>query len=144
MTAVGTTLGGHVRARKLVVGGLVVISLLGLSGCGGGDDDERPLTADVTVADEDLLAFEPKELEINLNEETTYTFLNNDDLLHNITVPAIFVNDVQNPVDVDLPPGQRVSVRIPAVAQAPRDGFFLFYCKFHQTQGMAGRIKISS
>jgi plastocyanin len=143
VTAVGTTLGGHVRARKLVVGGLVAMSLLGLSGCGGGDDDER-LTADVTVEDEDLLAFEPKELEINLNEETTYTFLNDDDLLHNITIPAIFVNNVQNPVDVDLPSGQRVSVKIPAVAQAPRDGFFLFYCKFHQTQGMTGRIKISS
>ena len=131
------------RARKLVVGGLVVVSLLGLSGCGGGDDDER-LTADVTVADEDVLAFEPKELQINLNEETTFTFLNDDDLLHNITVPAIFVNQVQEPVDVDLPSGQRISVKIPAVAQAPRDGFFLFYCKYHQTQGMSGRLKISS
>jgi plastocyanin len=132
-----------VRARKLFAGGLVVVSLLGLSGCGGGDDDERQ-TADVIVEDEDVLAFEPKELEINLNEETTFTFLNNDDLLHNFTAPAIFVNDVQNPVDVDLPPGQRVSVKIPAVAQAPRDGFFLFYCKFHQTQGMFGRITISN
>ncbi len=131
------------RTRKLVVGGLVVMSLLGLSGCGGGDDDER-LTADVTVADEDVLAFEPNELEINLNEETTFTFLNDDDLVHNITVPAIFVNDVQNPVDVDLPRGQRVSVKIPAVAEVPRDGFFLFYCKYHQTQGMTGRITISS
>ena len=129
------------RARKLLVGGLVVVSLLGLSGCGDGDD--KKLTADVTVEDEDVLAFEPKELQINLNEETTFTFLNNDDLLHNITVPAVFTNNQQNPVDVDIPVGQRVAVKIPAVAQAPRDGFFLFYCKYHQTQGMSGRLKVS-
>lgn len=129
------------RVRKAVLGGLVVMSLFGLSACG--DDGGSKLTADVTVQDEDLLAFDPNRLEINLNEETTFTFLNDDDLLHNVTIPAIFVNNEQFPVDVDIPPGQRVAVKIPAVTAAPRDGFFLFYCKYHQTQGMSGRLTIS-
>lgn len=126
------------RARKLVLFGMVAV-LLGACGGGGGDDR----TADVTIKD-NTLRFEPSSLEIDLNQEQTFTFINRDDIVHNVTVPAIFQDAEQNPVAADIQPGERVSVKVPAVAGAPRDGFFLFYCKYHQTDGMSGRLKISS
>ena len=129
------------RLRKLLLGGLMAVLLVSLVGCGGGDDDER--TADVSIEDE-TLRFEPSSLDIDLNQEQTFTFINRDDTVHNVTIPAIPRDAEQNPVDVDIPPGERVSVKIPAVATAPRDGFFLFYCKYHQTEGMSGRLEVSS
>ena len=127
------------RARKTVLAGLVVLSL-GLGACGGGGDDE--LTADVKIKD-DTLRFDPTELELSLNQETSFTFLNSDNRLHNVTIPALSNDEQKNAIDMDIPVGQRISVPIPKVDAAPRDGFFLFYCKYHQTEGMSGRIKIS-
>ena len=120
--------------------GLVVLSL-GLVGCGGGGDDE--LTADVKIED-DVLRYDPNELDIDLNREETFTFLNSDDRLHNITIPALSIDEEKNAIDIDIPVGQRVAVKVPAVTERPRDGFFLFYCKYHQTEGMSGRLKVSS
>ena len=128
--------------RAVVSGLLSLVMVLGMAACGGGDDDE--LTADVTMDESERLRYEPNELEINLNEETTFTFLNKDDQVHNITVPALSNDIEQNPIELDVQPGQRGTLKLPAVATPPRDGFFLFYCKYHQTEGMSGRIKISS
>ncbi|HEX2046974.1 MAG TPA: cupredoxin domain-containing protein [Acidimicrobiales bacterium] len=129
------------RVRKTVLAGMMVLMLPGVVACGGGGDDE--LTADVKVED-DQLRYSPDELEIDLNREETFTFLNNDDVVHNVTIPALSHDDQFNAIDIDIPAGERVAVRVPAVAEAPRDGFFLFYCKYHQTEGMSGRLKISS
>ena len=128
------------RARVVVCGLLSLVMVLGLAACGDGDDDG--LTADVTM--DDTLRYSPNELEINLNEETTFTFLNEDDQVHNITVPALSNDVSQTAIEIDVQPGQRGTLTLPAVTEAPRDGFFLFYCKYHQSEGMSGRIKISS
>lgn len=128
------------RVGKLVLVGLVAVMLAGLGACGGGGGDDR--TADVSIQD-NTLRFEPNSLEIDLNQEQTFTFINRDDTVHNVTIPAIFQDSEQNPVAADIQPGERVSVKVPAVTAAPRDGFFLFYCKYHQTSGMSGRLTIS-
>lgn len=110
-----------------------VVMLLGLTGCGGGGGDEAK-KADVTV--DSTFRFDPDKVEIDLNREDSFTFLNKDKVVHNVTVPAFTI-------DMDIQPGQRISVKIPTVNQAPRDGFFSFYCKFHQAEGESGRINIS-
>ena len=127
-------------AKTVISGFLALTMTLGMAACGGGDDDE--LTADVTM--DDTLRYDPADLEINLNEETTFTFRNKDDTVHNITVPALSNDIEQNAIEVDVQPGQRGTLKLPKVTTAPRDGFFLFYCKYHQTQGMSGKLKISS
>ena len=132
------TVGGK-RARGLLSGFLGLTMIFGMAACGGGGDD---LTADVTM--DETLRYDPNELEINLNEETTFTFLNKDDTVHNVTVPGLSNDIEQNAIEVDIQPGQRGTLKLPKVTTAPRDGFYLFYCKYHQTEGMSGRLKISS
>lgn len=128
------------KGGQAVMSGLLTLSMMvAMGACGGGGGNK--LTADVTM--DDTLRFNPDELKINLNEETTFTFLNKDNKVHNITVPALSNDVEQNAIDVDVQPGQRGTVKLPKVTQAPRDGFFLFYCKYHQTQGMNGKFKIS-
>lgn len=127
-------------AKTVISGFLGLAMTFGMAACGGGDGDE--LTADVTM--DETMRYDPNELEINLNEETTFTFLNKDNEVHNITVPALSNDIEQNAIEVDVQPGQRGTLKLPKVTAAPRDGFFLFYCKYHQTQGMSGRLKISS
>ena len=123
------------RARVAIGGLLAVMMLLGLTACGSSSD--KGLRADVTVDKIDgMHQFKPNKVEISLGQDQTFTFVNKDSIVHNVTVPAFAV-------DMDVQPGQRISVKIPAVKEAPRDGFFLFYCKFHQSEGEAGRINIS-
>ena len=128
------------KLAKTVISGFLGLTMaFGLAACGGGDGNE--LTADVTM--DDTLRYDPNELEINLNEETTFTFVNRDNEVHNITVPALSNDIEQNAIEIDVQPGQRGTLQLPSVTEAPRDGFFLFYCKYHQSEGMSGRIKIS-
>jgi plastocyanin len=127
-------------ARTAVSGFVGLTMVFGMAACGGGDGDK--LTADVTM--DETLRYDPNELEINLNEESTFTFLNDDNKVHNITVPGLSNDIEQNAIEVDVEPGQRGTLKLPKVTTAPRDGFYLFYCKYHQTQGMSGRLKISS
>lgn len=128
------------RARVVVSGLLGLVMIVGMAACGGGGDDG--LTADVTM--DDTMRYDPNELEVNLNEENTFTFVNRDNEVHNITVPGLSNDIEQNAIEVDVQPGERGTLKLPKIAAAPRDGFYLFYCKYHQTEGMSGKIKVSS
>lgn len=122
------------RRGRGVVGGLlgvVMVVTLGACGGGGGTTGKR---ADVTV--DRTFRFDPNKLEVSLNQEESFTFLNKDKKVHNVTIPAFAI-------DMDIQPGQRIAVKIPAQSAAPRDTFFSFYCKYHQAEGESGRITIS-
>jgi plastocyanin len=56
--------------------------------------------------------------------------------MHNVTIPGFAI-------DMDVAPGQTISVKLPAITAAPRDGFYTMYCKYHQSEGEAMRIKIA-
>jgi plastocyanin len=129
-----------VRARKLVLVGLVAVMLLGLAACGddGGDDDNLlggSQTADLVVGDEHPF-YEPTSLEMPLNREITFTVFNEGDEVHNITIPGFAI-------DMDVQPKANISITLPAISEAPRDGFYSLYCKYHQSDGEAMRINIS-
>lgn len=132
-------LGKRARVMTAVAG---VVMLAGLTGCGGSSTKATVLggkaqTADVVVEKVDSLPkFDPNKLEIQLNKETSFTVLNKDKIVHNITIPDFAI-------DMDVQPGERIEVKLPAVAQVPRDGFILFYCKYHQAEGETGRITIA-
>ncbi len=126
------------RLRKLLLGGLMAVLLVSLVGCGGGDDDNvlgGSKNADLVVNDERPF-YEPKNLELVLNREVTFTVFNEGEKVHNVTIPGF-------EVDMDVAPGQSIDVKLPAVNAAPRDGFYTMYCKFHQSEGEAGRINIA-
>jgi len=124
----------------MVLGGLIVVMLLGLVGCGGDGDDEvlgaSKKNADLIVDDKEPFYEPGKNLEIALNREVTFNVFNDGEKVHNITIPGF-------EVDMDVAPNQSIDIKLPAISAAPRDGFYLFYCKFHQSEGEAGRINIS-
>jgi plastocyanin len=130
------TVGGKRTGR--VAGGLLgVVMVLGLAGCGGSSSTSLNQTADITIQKVDgLPRFDPDKIQVPLNQDETFTVLNKDKILHNVTIPAFAV-------DMDIQPGQRISVKIPPVTAAPRDGFFTFYDKYHQAEGAAGKITVS-
>lgn len=127
------------RARKLVLGGLIVAMLLGLVACGDGDGDNNVLggaeTADLVVSDEHPF-YEPTSLEIPLNRQVTFTVFNEGEELHNITIPGFAI-------DMDVAPNSSIEITIPATSEPPRDGFYTVYCKYHQSEGEALRLTIS-
>ena len=128
------------RIRRTVLGGLVVMLLTGLVGCGGGDgEDDNVLggrkTADLVVEDQRPF-YDPENLELPLNREVTFTVFNDGKKVHNITIPGFAI-------DMDVQPKQSIDIKLPATSAPPRDGFYSFYCKFHQSEGEAGRINIS-
>ena len=140
-----TVVGKRARGRHArgVVGGLLsLVLLVGLTGCGSSSSSKTVLggsnqAADITVEKVDgLSVFSPNKVEIKLNTAVSFTVLNKDTVLHNVTIPGFAI-------DMDVAPGQRVEIKLPAVPAAPRDGFYSFYCKYHQNQGEAGRINVA-
>ncbi len=128
------------RARKLVLGGLMVVLLLGLVGCGGGDNDKDNVlggrdTADLVIKD-DFPFYDNKTLKLPRGREVTFTVFNNGKKVHNITIPAFTI-------DMDVQPGQTVEIKLPAVNEPSRDGFWTMYCKYHQSEGEAGRLELA-
>ena len=127
------------RATKTVLAGLIVLMLLGLAACGDDGDDESVLggrqTADLVINDEHPF-YEPTKLEMPLNREVTFTVFNEGEEVHNITIPGLSI-------EMDVLPKQSVEIKLPAVSEAPRDGFFAVYCRLHQSEGEALRLEIS-
>ncbi len=129
-----------VRRRSLTAGLLVVVMAVGMSGCGGGDESGPKPDLVATK----LLRFEPDELNAPFNRQVTWSFKNNDDdRQHNFTLPFVFTDPAtktQN-VSVDVRPGQTVDI-VFTVTERPREDFLTFFCRFHQADGMNGRIRL--
>jgi plastocyanin len=123
-----------------MLGGLTMLLLVTLVGCGGSSDKKNVLgvaksKADLVVSDK-YPFYAPADVSIRLNQEVSFTVYNDGKEIHNVTIPALTI-------DMDVNPGQTITVKLPAVSAAPRDGFFTMYCKYHQFQGEATKIKIA-
>ena len=129
------------RARKTVLAGLILVMVLGFAACGDDGDDEetvlgaKPENADLVVNDE-MPFYDPTKLQMPLNREVTFTVYNEGRKIHNITIPGFAI-------DMDVAPKQSIEVKLPAISEPPRDGFYTVYCKIHQADGEALRLEIS-
>jgi plastocyanin len=130
------------RAKRWVTTAMIgVIATFGLSACGGGDDDEaqsigRGIRATSQTGDP---RFDPVVVSARLGQEVNFNFENEDEREHNFTLTFVFT-DADSFVSVDVPARQSKPVRFMMLRDRPRDGFLTFYCRFHQQEGMQGRI----
>jgi plastocyanin len=125
-----------------MLGGLMVMLLVSLVGCGSDSKDEdtvlgatKPQNADLVLSDT-FPFYDPVTLQMPLNKEVTFSVRNEGKKMHNITVPGFVI-------DMDVAPGQTVQVKLPAITAPPRDGFYLMYCKYHQFEGELTKINIA-
>lgn len=126
------------RVRKFILGGLTMLLLLTLVGCGGGSEKNvlgaSKAAARVVISDKNPF-YDPSSLAVRLNQEVSFSVYNDGKDVHNVTIPAFAI-------DMDVNPGQSITVKLPPVTTAPRDGFFTMYCKYHQSEGEAMKIKV--
>lgn len=126
------------QVKRFVGTGLAIVALVvGMAGCGGGDDDER-LTGsrpEVVAESEPKPHFEPKELTARLGTEVAFDLKNEGDKVHNFTLSFLGV-------DQDVQPGETVQIKF-TVTEPPKGvEFFTFYDKNYQGEGMQGRINV--
>jgi plastocyanin len=122
--------------RWIAVALIGVIASLGLTACGGGEQDNT-LTSLVSATK--FFRFDPDTINVPFDKEAVFTFDNRDTREHNFTT-SVFV-DRDNLVSVDVAPGENRQIRF-RVTERPGPGFLSFYCRFHQGQGMQGKIKL--
>ena len=128
-----------VSRRWITTGLLVVVVGVGLGACGGGGESGPKPDLVATK----LLRFEPEQLSAPFNKQVTWSFKNEDtDREHNFTLPFVFTdaNKTQN-ISVDVGPGQTKDI-VFTVTERPREPFLTFYCRFHQADGMNGKISL--
>lgn len=97
------------------------------AGCGGGD--EKPTTPELVAQD---FTFQPTEFPVGAGRQLTFTFTNDGQVVHNLSVPAIGV-------DFDLDAGgSETVILVPPATPGPVE----FVCKFHQDRGMRGTFLV--
>jgi plastocyanin len=125
-----------------MLGGLMVVLLVSLVGCGSDSKDKDSVLGGASAKSADLVIndtfpfYDRTDLKIPLNQDVTFTVLNKGKNVHNVTIPGFVI-------DMDIAPGESVEIKIPKITEAPRDGFYTMYCKYHQNQGEATKINIS-
>ena len=128
------------RAKRWVTTALIGVIAFGLGACESDNEDERGALSRGVVATSKTgdPRWDPEELEARLNQEVSFSITNEDTREHNFTLTHVFT-DPDNFVNVDVPAGDARSVRF-TIRERPRDGFLSFYCRFHQAEGMQGKI----
>lgn len=117
-----------------------MVAIIGLGACGGGGDDNGGGGRIGELSVTNMLRFDPDEFEVPFDQEVSFTFTNDTDERHNFTLSQVFV-DLDNFVNVDVEADSSTEVRF-TVKERPRDGFLTFYCRYHQSEGMSGRITL--
>jgi len=124
--------------RFVGVGFAIVALVVGLAGCGDGDDDGDTLggsRAELIAESDPTPHFEPKELKARVGDEVSFDLRNEGDRVHNFTLSFLGI-------DQDVQPGETVQIRF-RVTEPPKGlDFFTFYDKNHQADGMQGRLNV--
>ena len=127
------------RATKRALTGIIaVVMVLGLAGCGGGnDDDENTLGSgnrpDLVITD---MGFQPDEdFTARVGDEVSMRIANEDDRPHTFTLTFL-------DIEQEIPPGTTADVKF-RIPEVPEAGFYSFYSKHHQSEnGYFGKIRV--
>jgi plastocyanin len=136
---------------------IATVALLAVAGCGGGNDNGKTQkaqntsssstingqkatnkgTADVsttksTELELDDFYFKPTVLRGKPGESLELELKNEGKVEHSFTLP-------DQKVDQDLEPDASAAVTV----KLPKSGTLLFFCKYHQAQGMRGGLQVS-
>ena len=127
---------GMRATRRALAGIIAAVMVLGLAGCGDGDDDDNVLgsrnRADVLITDQ---GFEPDELEVRVGEEVRFTVANDDERPHTFTLTFL-------DIEQEIPAGGSADITLKA-PEVPEAGFYSFYSKNHQNEnGFHGQIRV--
>lgn len=129
------------RGKRLLASCATVVMAVSLAACGGDDDDDggQTLGAEREAEEAELVArdnrFEPRELRAKQGQEITFTFHNEDEVKHNFRLAFL-------DIDQDVDPGQSVDIKLTATEPPENLDFYYFFCKYHQTEGMQGQLKV--
>lgn len=124
--------------HRIGCAGVAVVAALGMGACGS---SSSPKALNGVVKATKDKRFDPDKGTVRLNKETVFTFQNDDNVEHNFTISSVFI-DLDNAVVVDVKPGESKEVKF-TVKQKPQAGFITYYCRFHQSQGMTGKITVT-
>lgn len=100
----------------------------------------RPLSAPVGV-DGHVVArdftFRPHDLVVQVGQQTSILFENEDRVVHNFTSLALGMTQ-------DVGPGDSVHINftVESLADVPEDLVVVFSCRFHAFEGMRGEIRV--
>ena len=126
------------RATKRALTGIIaMVMVLGLAGCGGGEDDENTLgrggKADLVITD---MGFEPDEdFTARVGEEVSLRVANEDDRPHTFTLTFL-------EIEQEIPAGSTADIRF-KITEVPTAGFYSFYSKNYQNEnGYFGKINV--
>ena len=128
---------GMRATRRALTGIIAVVMVLGLAGCGGGDDDDENTLGrgrpDLVITD---MGFQPDEdFTARVGEEVSLRIANEDDRPHTFTLTFL-------DIEQEIAPGTTADVRF-KIPEMPRDGFYSFYSKHFQNEnGYFGKIKV--
>jgi len=131
------------QVKRFVRTGLVMaVLIVGLIGCGDGDDDSKSVgsrssSPDVVASDGPPPRFDPDTLEAPVNSEVSFTLENEGDVVHNFTVDGL------PDVDVDVQPGETKTITFRVPPPAKGLDFYSFHDKNYQGEGMQGRINVT-
>lgn len=129
------------RAHNPAAVPLLALALAVTAACGGGSDDDagdggsptqtsRPEAQEFEMSAADF-AFSPDAIELEPGQSLDIQLTNDGEALHTFTLDELNI-------DVEVQPGDEVDV--PLTASEP--GQFTFYCRFHDSQGMTGTLRI--
>ena|SRR5687767_2912759 len=120
--------------------GLLLVAMLVLGACGGGEEAEPPAEdaareeeteAATEIAATDF-AFAPATVEGEAGSETTITVRNTGESPHTFTLK-------EQDIDEELQPGDEAQVTV----TFPDSGSLEFICRFHAGGGMTGTLEVA-
>jgi plastocyanin len=123
--------------RAITMALVLAAIVLGLAACGGGSNSNNSSSSESgsgkTELEMDDDYFEPKTVKGDPGQEMTLELKNEGNEEHNFTL-------TEQSVDQDVEAGEEAEVTV----TVPQSGTLTFYCKYHRSKGMEGKLESSS